>query len=97
MKDWAAMWELGIAPLKQFALEEMKRDVLELVPNATEDSDVFRTGMILLASEMIGPYVDRLASFTGYPKAFIQGIAVRLRQAKMQISARLAAYCEGWG
>ena len=37
-----------------------------------EDSYSFQAAMVLLASEMLGPYVDRVATFVGYPRGILQ-------------------------
>jgi hypothetical protein len=39
--------------------------------------------MVLLASELVGPYVDRVATFLGYPRSLVQVIAARLYEARI--------------
>jgi hypothetical protein len=53
--------------------------------NATlaEDSYPFQAGMVLLASELVGPYIDRIATFLGYVPSFVQVIAARLCEARI--------------
>lgn len=48
-----------------------------------EDSYTFQAAMVLLASELVGPYSDRVATFVGYPPSLVQVIAVRLEEAKI--------------
>jgi hypothetical protein len=50
--------------------------------------------MVLLASELVGPYVDRIATFVGYPPCLVQVIAARLYEAKIWESAEVR--CESW-
>ena len=45
-----------------------------------EDSYTFWAAMVLLASYMVGPYTDRVATFLGYPVGFVQVIAARIDQ-----------------
>lgn len=82
-KNWAASWESGIAPLKENALEIIRRGVISFGSDLNEDSGFVRSATVLLASEMIGPYPDRLSWFTGYPVASIQIIGARLLEAKL--------------
>jgi hypothetical protein len=39
--------------------------------------------MVLLASELVGPYVDRIVTFLGYPRGLVQVIAARLHEARI--------------
>jgi len=48
-----------------------------------EDSDTFQAAMVLLASDMVGPYTDRVATFLGYRVGFVQVIAARLIEARI--------------
>jgi hypothetical protein len=34
-----------------------------------EDSSIFQAAMIFLASELVGPWSDRISTFLGYPPA----------------------------
>jgi hypothetical protein len=76
-KDWARAWERGIEPIRQPALQHMKEDVWNLDATLAEDSHTFQAAMVLLASELVGPYGDRMATFLGYPRSLVQVIAAR--------------------
>ena len=65
--NWERAWERGIEPIKQAALQGMRRDVWNMDGTLAEDSYTFQAAMVLLASELVGPYVDRIATFLGYP------------------------------
>ena len=43
----------------------MKEDVWKMDATRAEDSHTFQAAMVLLASELIGPHVDRIVSFRG--------------------------------
>jgi hypothetical protein len=59
-----------------------------------EDSYTFQAAMVLLASGLVGPYVDRIAKFVGYPCGLVQVIGARLQEAK--IWERDEVRCEEW-
>ena len=82
-KDWRMAWERGIEPIKQPALQGMRRDVWNMDATLAEDSYTFRAAMVLLASELVGPYVDRIVTFLGYPPGLVQVITARLYEAKI--------------
>ena len=50
--------------------------------------------MVLLASELVGPYVSRITTFLGYPLSLVQLIAVRLQDAMIWEGNEVR--CEGW-
>ena len=79
--NWELAWEHGIEPIKQAALQSLKNDVWAMDGELAEDSNTFRAAMVLLASYMVGPYTDRVATFLGYPVGFVQVIAARLIQS----------------
>jgi hypothetical protein len=93
-KDWAAAWERGIEPLKQAALEGMRTDLWKTDENLTENSNTFQAGMVLLASEFVGPYVDRIVTFLEYPRSFVQVITARLLEARVWESDQV--HCKLW-
>ena len=93
-KDWAKAWERGIEPIKKFTLESMKNDVWNFDATLAESSYTFQAAMVLLASELVGPYVDRIAAFVGYPLGLVQVIAARLHEAKIWESDEVR--CERW-
>ena len=79
--NWELAWEHGVEPIKQAALQSLKNDVWAMDGELAEDSNTFRAAMVLLASYMVGPYTDRVATFLGYPVGFVQVIAARLIQS----------------
>jgi len=93
-ESWAAAWEKGIEPIKQAALQSMKEDVWNMDPALAEDSSTFQAAMILLASELVGPWSDRIAAFLGYPTALVEVAAARLYEARIWENAEVR--CEKW-
>jgi hypothetical protein len=72
----------------------MKEDVWNMDATLTEDSHAFQSAMVLLASELVGPYQDRIATFLGYPLAVVQIVAARLYEAKIWGNDEIC--CESW-
>ena len=70
-------------PIKQAALQSMKEDVWKMHPALAEDSSTFQAAMILLASELVGPWSDRISTFLGYPPALVEVVAARLYEARI--------------
>ena len=93
-KDWAVAWERGMEPIKQAALQGMRRDVWNMDGTLAEDNYTFQAAMVLLASELVGPYVDRIATFLGYPVGLVQVMAARLYEAGIWESD--VVRCESW-
>ena len=81
--DWEFAWQRGIEPIKHDALEGMRRDVRDMNETLEEDSYSFQAAMVLFASELVGPYSDRIATFLGYPLGLVQLMAARLQEAKI--------------
>ena len=63
-------------------------------PTLAEDSSTFQAAMILLASELVGPWSDRIAAFLGYPTALVEVAAARLYEARIWENAEVR--CEKW-
>jgi len=82
-RDWEMAWQRGIEPIKHDALQGMRRDVRNMNETLHEDSYSFQAAMVLFASELVGPYGDRIATFLGYPPSLVQLIAARLQEAKI--------------
>src|SRR5262249_53207728 len=61
--DWEQCWVRGIGPIRREALEGIRDSVSSLDETLSENDTLFMAAMVLLASEMVGPYVDRLATF----------------------------------
>jgi hypothetical protein len=72
----------------------MRRDVRTIAGDLAEDSYTLQAAMVLLASELVGPYVDRIATFLGYPSGLVQVVAARLYEAK--IWEKTEVRCESW-
>ena len=82
-KDWARAWERGIEPIRTAALQSMKEDVWSMGATLAEDSYTFQTAMVLLASELVGPYFARIATLLGYSPGLVQVTADRLHEAQI--------------
>ena len=93
-KDWAKAWERGLEPIKDTVLEGMRRDVWKLDATLSEDDYTFQAAMILFASVLVGPYVDRIVQFLGYARGLVQVIAARLQEAKIWEGDEVR--CESW-
>jgi hypothetical protein len=93
-KDWRDAWERGIEPIKQAALHGIRRDIWKMDETLAEDSYTFQAAMVLLASELVGPYSDRIATFVGYPPSLVRVIAARLQEAKIWENDDVR--CETW-
>ena len=94
LTDWAECWDHGFAPFKEAALQSMRNDVLSIDGTLSEDSATFRSAMILFSSEMVGPYVERIASFLDIPCSFVDVVAVRLLEARIWEGDQVR--CESW-
>ena len=79
---------------QEAALRGMRRDVWNMDGTLAEDSYTFRAAMVLLASELVGPYVDRIVTFLEYPPGLVQVMAARLQEAKIWESDEVR--CESW-
>jgi hypothetical protein len=82
-KDWGIAWKRGMEPIKEAALQGMRSDLWNMDETLVDNSYTFAAAMILLASELVGPYFERLATFVGYPPALVQVIGSRLQEAKI--------------
>lgn len=65
-------------------LAKLNRSIEE-IPNA-EDREISRAMAILLIATEIGPNAERLAEATGYPKSFIDRIAMNLQEAGLWVN-----------
>ena len=92
--DWGLAWERSIEPIRKAALEGMRRDVWNMDETLAEDSYTFQAAMVLLTSELVGPYVDRITTFVGCPLGLVQLIAARLQDAKIWEGDEVR--CESW-
>jgi hypothetical protein len=64
----------------EFLLDETKATILELEPTYDPRSPRFRTAVVLMAATfVVGPRVDLLVKFTGYPMTVVADIDCRMR------------------
>jgi hypothetical protein len=70
----------GNLTTSQFLLEHVKLGIQELDPDLDPKSQEFRTAVILMAAAyMVGPRIDLLVAFTGYPLPYVAEISRRMR------------------
>ena len=70
----------GNRSASEFLLEHVKLAILELEPDLDATSQDFRTAVILMAAAFIvGPRIDLLVAFTGYPRPAVAEISRRMR------------------
>jgi hypothetical protein len=80
--------------IKEAALQSMRKDVRNIDETLEEDTYAFQSAMVLLASELVGPYIERIVTFLGYPRGFVQAIGARLQEAKIWEHDQV--HCGGW-
>jgi hypothetical protein len=69
----------GNQTASEFLFSDLQKGIRELDPEMDFESADFRTAAILLAAAFhIGPHVDRLVQFTGYPMTFVADIDRRM-------------------
>jgi len=70
----------GNLTISQFLLEHVKLGIQELEPDLDPQSREFRTAVILMAAAyMVGPRIDLLVAFTGYPLPYVAVTARRMQ------------------
>ena len=70
----------GSQTTSEFPLEQLKAAIQELDPDIDPESPGFREAIILMAAGyLVGPRVDLLVQFTGYPMTVVDDIAHRMR------------------
>jgi hypothetical protein len=85
----------GKLTTSQFLFEHVKLGILELDPDLDPQSQKFRTAVILMAAAyMVGPRIDLLLSFTGYPLPFVAEISRRMRENDLWSDDGVAT--DGW-
>jgi hypothetical protein len=61
-------------------LQEIKAAIQDLDPQLDRKSREFRLPVILMAAAfVVGPDIDRLASFTGYSRTFVAAVSHRMQ------------------
>lgn len=92
--SWERAWEGALEPLKPFVLESLRTDVQTINPAWVEGTYGFQAAMVLLASEMLGPYASRISTFLDYSPSLVQVIGSRLYEAG--IWEKDEVRCESW-
>jgi hypothetical protein len=88
----------GNQTISEFLLEHVKIGIRELDPELDPESPEFRTAVILMAAAyLVGPDVDLLVQFTGYPMSVVSDIAHRMRANGLwsDVQARTEGWFEG--
>lgn len=67
---------------------------LDLDISIQEQPDFYNTALVLLSAPICGPDADRLAKFTGLPRAFIALIRLRMIEAELWTSTDIR--CDEW-
>ena len=78
---WEQCWERALEPIKVELLQRMQADVSAMDESLSENHPSFMAAMVLLSSEMIGPYSHRITRFLGYSPQFVEVIAARLYES----------------
>lgn len=73
---------------KEFTLAQYKDEVRRLDPKLSADDKFFHAAVVLLAALQLGQNVRTLSKFTGYPPAFVQQIADRMRANKIWVNGK---------
>lgn len=73
----------------KITLKRIKNEVKKIDPTIEDDSEYFMTSVILLSSLSIGPNIDKLKKFTGYPKKEIQKISKEARRNKIWVGSKV--------
>jgi hypothetical protein len=60
-------------------LEQIKIDVLRMDPTLDRKCREFRLGVLLVAASWVGPDIERLVTFTRFPRKFVEAISVNMR------------------
>lgn len=85
----------GSQTTSEFLLEQLKAANQELAPDFDPESPEFRTAVILMAAAyLLGPRVDLLVQFTGYPLTVVADIAHRMRTYGLWRDSEVRT--EGW-
>ena len=92
--NWAQCWRRGIEPIRRIALQSIHDTVRGVDETLPENDPRFMAAMVLIASEMVGPYVDRLVSFLEYQHSFVAAIAARLVESRVWDGDEVR--CEKW-
>jgi hypothetical protein len=80
----------GNLTISEFMLDHVKIGIQELHPELEPKDREFRTAVILMAAAfVVGPYVDRLVQFTGYPLPYVAGIARRMQASGLWANGKV--------
>ncbi|MGA7622102.1 MAG: hypothetical protein WB630_08825 [Candidatus Acidiferrales bacterium] len=68
----------------ELMLNHVKLEIQKMDPSLDPESPEFRTAVTVMAATfVVGPDVDLLAQFTGYPMTFVANIACRMRRYEL--------------
>jgi len=72
---WQGKENLPIEGSDREAFEQYQAQVRALESELGDDEDVLRTVVVIVAATLVvGPFVDRLIALTGYPKDFVASV-----------------------
>lgn len=74
-------------------LQEIKNEIKRMDPNCPEDDEAFKAQVVLLASAVIGPGIDGLRKFTGYPRSLLAKFNHNLRKSGVWRNGKV---CANW-
>jgi hypothetical protein len=79
----------------EFLLEKVKEEIREMEPDLDEDSQDFHTAVILLVAALfVGPFTDKLVSFTGYSQTSAEAISRRMHACGLWADGKVCT--DGW-
>jgi hypothetical protein len=77
---------------KKLTLRDFEKEVQRLDPKQKPEDSGFKTAVLLLSTLEVGPNVERLVKFTGYPKEFVRERVRRCRAGGIFRGGKIA--CE---
>lgn len=87
-------WNLK-SRMKGKSLEQIKDEVRRVNPFALEEEPDPQIATVLIAAAFfVGPHIDRLATFTGYPRSFIADISCRMHDSGLWAEGKV--FFEHW-
>lgn len=75
--------------MKPLSLEAIKKEVMKIHGVDEEDQNV-QTGVILLASAIVGPNITKIMKFTGYSRAEVSKRAKNCRKNKIWVKDKVS-------
>ena len=83
--------EEGSEQVKAITLSYLEQQVRRLDPSLTRDDRAFETALILLASAVEGPSIERIAYLTNIPRSRVAERGRRLRKNRVWSGNRVVA------